>query len=214
VPPELELSPVKTLVKIGKAKGGLTEEEVQNALSDVDLSEEQYENIYRHLSASGIAITEDTSADVLEDVPSDDIIDSESDSDVDLDIDVDVVGARVATVSLADKTPKAAPKRKPRRRAEAVASGPLTADPVRMYLKEIGKVPLLTARQEVDLAMKIEAGLAAAASMSILCSGMSKATESVSLPEIQPIGSLLTSAVALIAASSPAAASMFSGFSS
>jgi RNA polymerase primary sigma factor len=33
-----------------------------------------------------------------------------------------------------------------------------TNDPVRMYLKEIGKVPLLTAPQEVDLAMRIEAG--------------------------------------------------------
>ncbi|GIU88396.1 MAG: hypothetical protein KatS3mg009_2911 [Acidimicrobiia bacterium] len=35
-------------------------------------------------------------------------------------------------------------------------------DPVRMYLKEIGKVPLLTAQQEVDLARRIEAGLHAA----------------------------------------------------
>src|SRR3954452_25216419 len=33
-----------------------------------------------------------------------------------------------------------------------------TNDPVRMYLKEIGKVPLLTAAQEVDLARRIEAG--------------------------------------------------------
>jgi RNA polymerase primary sigma factor len=34
----------------------------------------------------------------------------------------------------------------------------LTGDPVRMYLKEIGKVDLLTAQEEVNLAMKIEAG--------------------------------------------------------
>jgi RNA polymerase primary sigma factor len=43
-----------------------------------------------------------------------------------------------------------------RREAELLKTP--TNDPVRMYLKEIGKVPLLTAEQEVDLAMRIEAG--------------------------------------------------------
>src|SRR5207248_7813620 len=42
-------------------------------------------------------------------------------------------------------------------RAEELLKAP-TNDPVRMYLKEIGKVPLLTAAQEVDLAMRIEGG--------------------------------------------------------
>jgi RNA polymerase primary sigma factor len=36
-----------------------------------------------------------------------------------------------------------------------------TADPVRMYLREIGQVPLLVAQEEVDLAMRIEAGVLA-----------------------------------------------------
>ena len=43
----------------------------------------------------------------------------------------------------------------------ALQAGP-TSDPVRLYLKEIGKVPLLNAEQEVDLAKRIEAGLFAA----------------------------------------------------
>jgi RNA polymerase primary sigma factor len=43
-------------------------------------------------------------------------------------------------------------------RADVDALKAPTNDPVRMYLKEIGKVPLLTAAQEVDLARRIEAG--------------------------------------------------------
>jgi RNA polymerase primary sigma factor len=46
-------------------------------------------------------------------------------------------------------------------------------DPVRMYLKEVGRVPLLTAAQEVDLAMRMEAGgFAAELLASIDCSNM------------------------------------------
>ena len=51
--------------------------------------------------------------------------------------------------------------RERREEDEASKAGP-TSDPVRLYLKEIGKVPLLSASQEVELAKAVEAGLFAA----------------------------------------------------
>jgi RNA polymerase primary sigma factor len=154
--PELELSAVKTLVKIGKAKGNLTDEEIQGALSDIDLSEDQFENVYAYFVKSGIDIADEhIPANLEEDVP----VDEDADPPRDADAEVPEVAAVV------EKPAKAAAKRKPRRKVETTASAPLTSDPVRMYLKEIGKVSLLTARQEVDLAMKIESGLEAVAEL-------------------------------------------------
>jgi RNA polymerase primary sigma factor len=56
--------------------------------------------------------------------------------------------------AFADRAPGSPP--------EAGQATSVSSDPVRMYLREIGKVPLLTAVQEVDLAMRIEGGELAA----------------------------------------------------
>ena len=50
----------------------------------------------------------------------------------------------------------------------SVPDGVSVEDPVRMYLKEIGKVPLLSAEEEIELAQKMEAGAVASEKISIL----------------------------------------------
>ena len=53
------------------------------------------------------------------------------------------------------------PVSRPARHARTTLDAGASFDPVRMYLKEIGKVPLLTAAQEVSIAKRFEAGLGA-----------------------------------------------------
>jgi len=160
---ELRLPEIDMLVKMGKSKGNLTDEEIQGALSDVDLEGDQFERIYTHFRNAGIEIVEDPSHALDPDAVADSVAVVEPvESDIEIDDDNDVA-SEVAAVDI--ELPKVAPKagkKKPKKRSTDTSHlAPLTGDPVRMYLKEIGKVPLLTAAQEIDLAMKIEAGLEA-----------------------------------------------------
>lgn len=59
----------------------------------------------------------------------------------------------------------------------SVPDGVSVEDPVRMYLKEIGKVPLLSADEEIELAQKMEDGAVAAEKISILKGRMDNATD-------------------------------------
>ncbi|MDA3935834.1 MAG: RNA polymerase sigma factor RpoD [Actinomycetota bacterium] len=158
VAPELELGEVKTLAKMGKSKGDLSDDEIQGALGDIDLSDDQVDNIYGFFREEGISIVDESDVVELGKEPNK-VIPESSDDD---DDSVSKEEKEHINIPLPKPAPK---KKKTKRRTDNSALAPLTGDPVRMYLKEIGKVPLLTAAQEVDLAMKIEAGLEATARM-------------------------------------------------
>ena len=153
LPEEIAIPEVKKLSKLGKASGNLTEEQIGETLAGLDLSEDQFEAIYKHFSDSGIQVLDEpVVAGEVDAVP---VVVVDDDDDDELDR----VEKEHIDIPL-PKPPKPA-KKKSKKRSDAANLAPLTGDPVRMYLKEIGKVPLLTAAQEIDLAMKIEAGLEA-----------------------------------------------------
>ncbi|PKQ29393.1 MAG: RNA polymerase sigma factor RpoD [Actinobacteria bacterium HGW-Actinobacteria-10] len=142
---------------MGKGKGNLTEEEIQSTIGDMDLSDDQVEGMYASFRESGIEIVDEP----VEVAPGG----SEPVVVVDDVEDDELEGVEKEAIDIPlPKAPKPT-KKKTKKRADNSALAPLTGDPVRMYLKEIGKVPLLTAAQEIDLAMKIEAGLEATARM-------------------------------------------------
>lgn len=155
----LELPEIKSLTKIGKARGELTDEEISATLNEADFTDEQIECAYAHFRDSGITIFSDSSIDVaVEDI----------DAHHDVAVDDDLPAEEKEHINIPLPKPVRAAKKKGKKRGGALTLAPLTGDPVRMYLKEIGKVPLLTAAQEIDLAMKIEAGLEAATKLDLL----------------------------------------------
>ena len=115
----------------------------------------------------------------IEDEETEDILESDSEPNIhEVDDDSDVKESDLTDESLLEGIPeeelkatveiappkvnnKSKKRSRTRKQAGDTSVALLTGDPVRMYLKEIGKVSLLTAAEEIDLAMKIEAGVAA-----------------------------------------------------
>jgi RNA polymerase primary sigma factor len=128
---DLNEADVKKLIARGKKRGYLTYDELNEALPQDQMSSEQIEDIMSAISDMGINIVE-----------SDEDVQEEAEQETDDDIDVSAGTGSVSNPAIEKKK-------------ETVDR---TDDPVRMYLREMGAVELLSREGEIAIAKRIEAG--------------------------------------------------------
>ena len=124
---------LKQLVAHGKKNKSILElQEINDFFSDMELDAEQMEKVYEYLEANHIDVLrvsgDGDGIEELDDVDDSDIVLTDED-----DVDMEKIDL-------------------------SVPDGISIEDPVRMYLKEIGKVPLLSADEEVELAKRMAEG--------------------------------------------------------
>lgn len=136
---------VDRAIERARKTGRLTQHDLVRMLPNVELSAQVLSDIRDRCIAAGVVLDEETDLD--------DAFLADPDEDP-------AVAAPVTTLHGG----RAAAAERRRARLGGKRSGEnstSTSDPVRMYLREIGRVPLLTAQGEVDLAIRIKAGVAA-----------------------------------------------------
>ena len=139
-----------SIVETAKLTGNeVTYAEINAMLSDVTPDKDMLEEIYDLVESKNISIVETREPTSIEledeDVDDDEILEMEMEGD-DINDEEDEKNSGVVIKSSGEIEVTDAAKNIP------------TDDPVRMYFKEIGKVPLLTAEEERELAIRIEQG--------------------------------------------------------